>query len=52
MKLAHYHWYSSSAVVTSNDGYSVVISVKSIDNKVRKTVPRVVDGVSIKTELE
>ncbi len=52
MKLSVYSWYSSSAVVTQDDGYSVVIGVKVLNNQVRKLVPPVVNGVSIKTEVE
>lgn len=52
MKLSQYAWYSSSAVVTEPDGYSVVVHVKHLDNKVRKLITPVVDGVSIKAELE
>jgi hypothetical protein len=52
MKLSNYAWYGSSVVVTDNDGFSVVVGVKKIDNQVRKVISPVVDGVSVKTELE
>jgi hypothetical protein len=52
MKLSAYSWYNSSTVVSHDDGYSVVIGVKRLDNQVRKLVPPVVNGVSIKTEVE
>jgi len=52
MKLSSYSWYSSSAVTFQDDGYSVVIGVKQLDNKVRKLITPVVDGVSVKAELE
>lgn len=52
MKLSMYSWYSSSAVVSEADGFCVVVSVKHLDNKVRKIITPVVDGVSIKAELE
>jgi hypothetical protein len=52
MKLANYSWYKGSAVSNVSDGWGAVISVKKVDNKVRKLVPPVMDGVSIKTEVE
>jgi hypothetical protein len=50
MKLSVHYWYSSSRVASANDGFGVVVSVKQLDNTVRKTVPQVVDGISIRTE--
>lgn len=52
MKLSNYAWYKSSAVSGVADGWGVVVGVKKLDNKVRKLIPPVVDGVSVKTELE
>lgn len=52
MKLSHYYWFNSSMVTTDSDGYAVLISVRHIDNQVRKLIPPVQDGVSIKTESE
>jgi hypothetical protein len=52
MKLSQHWWYSSSAVTSESDGYAVVIFVRQMDNAVRKLITPVVDGVSVKTELE
>jgi hypothetical protein len=52
MKLSNYAWYSSSRVVTDNDGYSVVVGAKKLDNQVRKLISPVLMGVSVKTEVE
>lgn len=52
MKLSMFAWYSSSAVVSEKNGYSVVVGVKTLNNQVRKTIPQVVNGVSVKAELE
>lgn len=52
MKLSIYAWYSSSTVLSIDDGFGVVIGVKHLDNAVRKLVPPVVDGVSVKVEVE
>ena len=50
MKLSRYSWYVSSVVISSQDGYSVLINVKEVNNTVRKIIPPLVDGVEIKTE--
>lgn len=52
MKLSQYSWYSSSLVVPEADGYSIIVSVKRLDNQIRKIISPVIDGVSIKTEVE
>lgn len=52
MKLIQYSWYSSSTVLSLEDGFGVVVGVKQMDNTVRKLVPPVVNGVSVKVELE
>jgi len=51
MKFSLYAWYKSSAVVSDADGYSIVISVNQLDNKVRKIIPTVVNNVSVRAEL-
>lgn len=52
MKLSMYAWYNSSTVVSSDDGFGVVIGVKHMDNHIRKLVPPVMNGISVKTEVE
>jgi len=52
MKLSVYAWYNSSTVVSEEDGYSVIIGVKHLDNQVRKLIPPVVNGISVKTVVE
>lgn len=52
MKLCNHAWYSSSTVLAVDDGYCVTVTVKQIDNAVRKTIPPVINGVSIKVESE
>jgi len=49
MKLSLYSWYLSSAVFASTDDYYIGVFVKKIDNRVRKTIPPVIDGISIRT---
>lgn len=52
IQLSVHAWYSSSRVVSDDDGYSVVVAVKQLDNKIRKVIPPVVDGISVRTEQE
>jgi hypothetical protein len=52
MKLSQHAWYNSSVVLSSEDGYSILVRVKQVDNKVRKIIAPVIDGVSIKVEGE
>lgn len=52
MKLSHYSWYKTSLVTPEHDGYSVVISVKRLDNQIRKLISPVINGVSVKTEVD
>lgn len=52
MKLSQFYWYSSSYVVSEKDGYSITVCVKKINNLVKKTIPPVINSVSIRTILE
>jgi len=52
MKLSNYHWYNSSCVLFDKDDYYIVVHVKRLDNQVRKTIPPVYDGVTVKTEVD
>lgn len=51
MKLSRFWWYSSSEVMLGKGDYYIVVMVKRLNNFVRKNVPSVIDGVSIKSEL-
>jgi hypothetical protein len=52
MKYSQYAWYNSSHVAAVDDGFAIVVNVQFLDNKVRKIISPVVDGISIKTEVE
>ena len=52
MKLSNYAWYNSSAVINVNDGFGIVVVASRLDNKVRKIVPPLIDGISIKVEVD
>jgi len=51
MKLSRFWWYSSSEVAAGKGDYYIVVAVKRLNNFVRKHVPSVINGVSIKSEL-
>ena len=52
MKLGMHYWYNTVAVANGDGEFHVVVYVKKIDDKIRKTVPQVYNGVSVKTEVE
>jgi len=52
MKLSVYGWYGSSMIISGQDGYSVLVLVKRLDNQVRKVISPVYNGVSVRVELE
>lgn len=52
MKYSQYAWYSSSVAISTDDGFGIVMMAHQIDNKIRKLISPVVDGISVKTELE
>lgn len=52
MKLSNYAWYNSSAVVNVSDGFGIVVLTSKLDNKIRKIIPPLIDGISIKVETD
>lgn len=52
MKLAVYSWYKGSVIFAVSDGWGITVSTKKLDNSVRKVIPPVIDGVSIRTEVD
>jgi hypothetical protein len=52
MKLSLYGWYRGSVVVMNNGEYNVRIHVKKVDNEVRKIIPQVVNGISVRAEAD
>ena len=50
--LSHHSWVKGLAVESDGDGFCVVVYVDHIDNQVRKTIPSVHEGVSIKIEVD
>lgn len=51
MKLSRFWWYSASEVLPGKGDYYIVVIVKQLNNFVRKHIPSVINGVSIKSEL-
>ena len=52
MKYSNHSWYKASHVVSSDDGFGIVVNVSYVDDKVRKIIAPVVNGISIKVEAE
>ena len=54
MTLSNYGWFKRADIGSDENGASfcVVVHVSKLDNTVRKIVPNVFEGVSVKTELE
>jgi len=54
MTLSNYGWFKNMSIASDEKGCSfcVVVSVSKLDNSVRKVIPNVFEGVSVKTELE
>jgi len=51
MRLSRYWWYASSEVLPGKGGYYIVVTVKQLNNFIRKYIPYVINGVTIKPEL-
>ncbi len=51
MRLSRFWWYCYSDVLSGKSGYYIVVYVKQQNNFVRKHIPYVISGVTIKPEL-
>ena len=51
MRLSRFWWYCYSDVLSVKSGYYIVVYVKQQNNFVRKHIPYVISGVTIKHEL-
>ncbi len=51
MKYSQHAWYSSSVVFAVDDGFGVVIEVSQMNDKIRKLISPVVNGVSVRAEV-
>lgn len=51
VKFSNYSWYVGSMIIPNTGGYTIIVNVKDLNNRVRKVVPPVIDGVDIKVEV-
>lgn len=51
MKLSNYAWYRGSTVVADGNDYCVVVAIDKMDMKIRKIVPIVHDGITVKVDI-
>ena len=51
MKLSNYYWYRSSAVITEGNDYCIVVYIDRLDNSIRKIIPMVINGTSVKVDV-
>lgn len=52
MKLSFYSWYNSCTISQKDADYYVIVHIKRINNQIRKLIPQVINGISVRTELE
>lgn len=52
MILSNYSWYQGIEVLPEEGGYCIVVSVSRMDNSVRKIVPIVHQGITVKVDVE
>ncbi len=51
MQLSQHAWYAGSSVEADGAEYCVVVYVAALNDEMRKTIPSVHMGVSIKTDV-
>lgn len=52
MLLSNYGWYTNSVVFFNDSEYGILVNVKKVSNITRKIIPQVINGVSVKVEIE
>lgn len=52
MVFSQYSWYEGSTVVPDDGEYAILVNVSRMDNSIRKVIPIVHQGVSLKVEVE
>jgi len=50
--LSHFAWTKGLAIESDEEGFCVVVYVTKLDNTVRKHIPVIHDGVSVKTVVD
>lgn len=51
VKFSNYSWYVGSMIIPSSGSYTIIVNVNNLNNRVRKVIPPVIDGVDIKIEV-
>ncbi len=51
IKFSNYSWYVGSMIVPDTEGYNIIVNVNDLNNRVRKIIPPVIDGIGIKVEV-
>ena len=51
IKFSNYSWYVGSMIIPNTSGYTIVVNVNNLNNRVRKVIPPVIDGIDIKVEV-
>lgn len=52
MTLSNYAWYQSVAVVSDGDDWCILVHVDKLDTRVRKVVPIVHKGITVKVDAD
>ncbi len=51
MNLSNYCWYNSIAIMPDADDWCLLVNVDRMDNNIRKVIPIVHKGVSVKVDV-
>lgn len=52
MTLSCYGWYRNMAIVSDGDDWCILVNVSKIDNSIRKIIPIVHNGITVKVDVE
>lgn len=52
MTFSQHAWYQGSVVIPDEGDYCIVVSVSHMDNSIRKVIPIVHQGISIKVDVD
>lgn len=51
MMLHFYSWFNNIAVISEDNGYGVMVTVSRMDDKIRKIIPQIRNGVPVKVNV-
>lgn len=52
MTLSNYAWYNGMSIAPDNDDWCIVVSITQMDNSVRKVIPIVHKGITVKVDAD